>query len=402
VSLKILKLQSLISENGLFADGDWVESKDQDPNGDVRLIQLADIGTGEFIDKSNRFMTMEKAKLLRCTFLEPGDILIARMPDPIGRACIFPGSNMPCVTVVDVCIVRPFSSDVDSRWLMHTINSKKFNNNILNFVTGTTRQRISRGNLAKLEIPVPSLPEQKRIAAILDKADSLRRKNQQAIQLADQFLRAVFLEMFGDPVTNPKGWDESLLSQLCNGKMNNGIFKKNEEYGEGKPVAWVGELFGTHEIIFSEKTNKVTPSAKEIDKYGMNYGDILFCRSSLKLEGIGWSNVYLGKDNEALFECHVIRMPPKLDYINPVFLNFQLRLPGIRRRVFAQAKTVTMTTIDQEGLGKVKVIIPNKELQDKFEKIHRKTIGFVKRFDQQHEADNLFNALSQKAFSGKI
>ncbi|WKJ88533.1 hypothetical protein QZJ86_10885 [Methylomonas montana] len=134
----------------------------------------------------------------------------------------------------------------------------------------------------------------------------------------------------------------------------------------------------------------------------MNYGDILFCRSSLKLEGIGWSNVYLGKDNEALFECHVIRMPPKLDYINPVFLNFQLRLPGIRRRVFAQAKTVTMTTIDQEGLGKVKVIIPNKELQDKFEKIHRKTIGFVKRFDQQHEADNLFNALSQKAFSGKI
>ncbi|MDO8940928.1 MAG: restriction endonuclease subunit S [Methylicorpusculum sp.] len=402
MSLKIRKLQSLISENGLFADGDWVESKDQDPNGEVRLIQLADIGTGEFIDKSNRFMTMEKAKLLRCTFLEPGDILIARMPDPIGRACIFPGSNMPCVTVVDVCIVRPLSSDVDSRWLMHTINSKKFNNNILNFVTGTTRQRISRGNLAKLEIPVPSLPEQKRIAAILDKADSLRRKNQQAIQLADQFLRAVFLDMFGDPVTNPKGWDESLLSQLCNGKMNNGIFKKNEEYGEGKPVAWVGELFGTHEIIFSEKTNKVTPSAKEIDKYGMNYGDILFCRSSLKLKGIGWSNVYLGKDNEALFECHVIRMPPKLDYINPVFLNFQLRLPGIRRRVFAQAKTVTMTTIDQEGLGKVKVIVPDKELQDKFEKIYRKIKGFVNKFDQQREADNLFNSLSQKAFTAEL
>lgn len=177
MSFTIRKFQSLISQEGLFADGDWVESKDQDPDGEVRLVQLADIGAGVFINKSSRFMTMEKAKLLRCTFLEPGDILIARMPDPIGRACIFPGLAMPSVTVVDVCIIRPMSEDVNSRWLMHIINSNKFNNNILQFVTGTTRQRISRSNLAKLDIPVPPIAEQKRIAAILDKADSLRHKN---------------------------------------------------------------------------------------------------------------------------------------------------------------------------------------------------------------------------------
>ena len=208
--------------------------------------------------------------------------------------------------------------------------------------------------------------------------------------------------MFGDPVSNPKGWDEASLSELCVEKMNNGIFKKNEEYGEGVPVAWVGELFGTNQIIFSEKTNKLQPTQKELDKYGMNYGDILFCRSSLKLDGIGWSNVYLGKNNDALFECHLIRMRPKLDYITPVFLNFQLRYPGIRKRVFAQAKTVTMTTIDQEGLGKVKVIVPEKGLQDKFEKIYRKTADSIKKSDRQQEAINLFNSLSQKAFSGEL
>ena len=76
--------------DGLFSDGDWVESKDQDPSGDVRLLQLADIGEGEFRDRSNRFLTAESAGRLNCTFLRPGDVLVARMPDPLGRACRVP------------------------------------------------------------------------------------------------------------------------------------------------------------------------------------------------------------------------------------------------------------------------------------------------------------------------
>ncbi|MFM9597551.1 hypothetical protein ACKI1O_50540, partial [Streptomyces scabiei] len=83
--------QSLAGADGLVSDGDWIESKDQDPEGDVRLIQLMDIGDGEFLDKSKRYLNAEAAARLRCTFLEPGDVLIARMPDPLGRACVFPG-----------------------------------------------------------------------------------------------------------------------------------------------------------------------------------------------------------------------------------------------------------------------------------------------------------------------
>src|ERR1035441_2972954 len=94
-------IPDLVSDDGVFIDGDWVESKDQDPNGDVRLIQLADVGDGAYRDKSDRFMTKAKAEELRCTFLSQGDVLIARMPDPLGRACIFPGDTKPSVTVVD-------------------------------------------------------------------------------------------------------------------------------------------------------------------------------------------------------------------------------------------------------------------------------------------------------------
>jgi type I restriction enzyme S subunit len=84
-------IEEIIDYNtGVFKDGDWVESKDQDPKGEVRLIQLADIGDGEFLNRSNRYMSSMKADKLGCTYLCKGDLLIARMPEPLGRACIFP------------------------------------------------------------------------------------------------------------------------------------------------------------------------------------------------------------------------------------------------------------------------------------------------------------------------
>jgi type I restriction enzyme S subunit len=99
-------IEQLAGTQGLTTDGDWIETKDQDPNGHVRLIQLADIGDGVFRDRSARFLTSEAAHRLNCTFLEKGDLLIARMPDPLGRACIFPGLNQSAITAVDVLIWR--------------------------------------------------------------------------------------------------------------------------------------------------------------------------------------------------------------------------------------------------------------------------------------------------------
>jgi type I restriction enzyme S subunit len=200
-------LGDVVGRNGLIVDGDWVESKDQDPLGDVRLIQLADVGEGIYLDKSSRFLTREKARQLGCTFLKDGDILVARMPDPLGRACLFPGDAKPCVTVVDVCIIRPDPQIADPSWLCRTINSRQVRQRIERFIKGTTRQRISRSNLERVEIPVPSLSEQRRIAAILDKADDLRTKRWAALKQLNGLTQWVFLEMFGDPIRNPHHWE---------------------------------------------------------------------------------------------------------------------------------------------------------------------------------------------------
>ncbi|MDD4886767.1 MAG: restriction endonuclease subunit S [Thiomonas sp.] len=161
-------MPDLVGQQGVFVDGDWVESKDQDPHGEVRLVQLADIGDGRFLNKSNRYLTQVKATELGCTFLEKGDVLIARMPDPLGRACIFPGDKKRAVTVVDVCVVRGKGEGFDHAWLMHFVNSAPFRESIHSLQSGSTRKRISRGNLSTLELPVPPRKEQTRIVAKLE------------------------------------------------------------------------------------------------------------------------------------------------------------------------------------------------------------------------------------------
>lgn len=161
-------ISDFVGKDGVFVDGDWVESKDQDPDGDVRLIQLADIGDGEYRNKSERFLTYEKAIQLGCTFLQKGDVLIARMPGPLGRACIFPGDQKKSVTVVDVAVVRPAANEFDTRWLMYFVNAPAFRSAVASMQSGSTRKRISRGNLSKIALPVPPLDQQKRIVAQIE------------------------------------------------------------------------------------------------------------------------------------------------------------------------------------------------------------------------------------------
>jgi type I restriction enzyme S subunit len=161
-------ISDLIAPQGLFVDGDWVESKDQDPDGEVRLIQLADVGDGAFRDRSSRFLRPDQAERLGCTFLREGDVLVARMPDPLGRACLYPGGKLPAVTAVDVCIIRPANEEVDTRWLMWFLNAPQFRREVAAHQAGTTRKRISRKNLGSLLLPVPPVAEQHHIVAAID------------------------------------------------------------------------------------------------------------------------------------------------------------------------------------------------------------------------------------------
>lgn len=165
---EVAYLTELIATDGVLSDGDWVESKDQDPDGDVRLVQLADVGDAEYRDRSKRFLTSAKAAELRCTFLEIGDLLVARLPEPLGRVCRFPGDSRRCVTVVDVCIIRPGDGSVSPQWLMYVLNSPWVRGRIAVKKAGSGRIRISKKNLTGIPLPIPPWAEQERIADRMD------------------------------------------------------------------------------------------------------------------------------------------------------------------------------------------------------------------------------------------
>nr|WP_302475009.1 restriction endonuclease subunit S [Pseudomonas aeruginosa] len=393
----MIKFSEAISRSGLFSDGDWVESKDQDPEGDVRLIQLADIGVGEFIDKSNRFMTSKRADELRCSYLKAGDILVARMPDPIGRACIFPEDMGRCVTVVDICIVRPDSERIDNRWLMHLINSERFRNQIDRHVTGTTRQRISRGNLAGLEIPLPPLPEQKRIAAILDKADAIRRKRQQAIQLADDFLRAVFLDMFGELVTS-SGYANSQKYKLLELVDYIDYRGKTPEKSEsGIPLITAKNVKSGY---VDDEPREYIPE-ENYDAW-MTRGfprknDVLFTTEA-PLGNVA----LLGEYEKVAIGQRLVALRSK-GKVTHEYLLFLLLHPFIQDLICARSSGSTVKGIRTKELYAIELPVPDMQKQREFSAVYWKSKSLRSNQESAHQLDVLnFSALSQKAFAGQL
>jgi len=158
----------------VFDDGNWIESKDQSPKG-IWLVQTGNIGVIVFRDKEmKRFVSEDTFKRLDCTEIFAGDILISRLPDPIGRACIIPKTAYRMITAVDCTILR-LKKEYEPRYINYLLNAEQTKSQVYQMVTGSSRKRISRKNLATVELSIPTkdgkpdLAEQKQIADNLDK-----------------------------------------------------------------------------------------------------------------------------------------------------------------------------------------------------------------------------------------
>jgi type I restriction enzyme S subunit len=266
--------------------------------------------------------------------------------------------------------------------------------------SGTTFKEVSKGIVERFKIPLPPLEEQRRIAAILDKADGVRRKRKEAIRLTEELLKSTFLEMFGDPVTNPKGWEVKRLGEICT-NFQNGIGKNSEHYGHGSKVANISDLYEWHRFI-PEKYSLLDVTPKEIEKYSLMRGDLLFVRSSVKREGVAVCSVY-DSDEICLFSSFMIRVRPRTDLINPEFLSLMLRTPPMRNRLILGSNTSTITNISQPGLSKIEVVVPPIKTQNLITKVTKNIEESVRcHLQALEQSENLFNSLLQRAFRGEL
>jgi len=262
---------------------------------------------------------------------------------------------------------------------------------------GGSLVRARPAEVGNIEIPLPPLPEQKRIAAILDKADAIRRKRQQAIQLADDFLRAVFLDMFGDPVTNPKGWETFALADVVrkDSIITYGIVQAGEHLDGGVPYIRTGD-FKDGKLVRSGYACTSADIASKFKRSEVAPGDIVYCiRAS-----VGSADVVPAFLAGANLTQGTAKISPAHD-MKAEFLVELLRSAGFRSWIDKNSKGATFKEITLARLREAPVFKPPMFEQEAFIRI--KKIVMERLAEKFQEADvPLFESLSQKAFSGQL
>jgi len=255
---------------------------------------------------------------------------------------------------------------------------------------GATVKGITLDVLKGLEIPLPPLPEQKRIAAILDKADAIRQKRRQAIQLADDFLRGVFLDMFGDPATNPKGWPVYKMSEVIDFKGGSQPPKETFEYEEKEGYVRLVQIrdFRTDKFKTYIPLHLARRRFEVDDVMIGRYGPPVF----QILRGLS------GSYNVALMKA-----VPK-GGVTKDFVYRLLQLPTYQDAVISNSeRTAGQSGVNLDLLNSLDVPLPPVDVQISMSQKNRKTEGFIRKLRLQLEdAEQLFSSLSQSAFSGNL
>ena len=180
-----------------FTDGNWIEAKDQSSSG-IRLIQTGNVGLGEYIDKPNnkKWISEETFERLNCEEVFAGDILISRLPEPAGRACIVPNLGTKMITAVDCTIVRTVNQ-INSKFLLQYFSLQSYFDKVNTCLAGGTRQRISRSNLDSFDIMVPrKYEEQEAIGNSLYNLDHLITLYQHKLELLAHYKKGLLQQMF--------------------------------------------------------------------------------------------------------------------------------------------------------------------------------------------------------------
>ncbi|KXQ53387.1 restriction endonuclease [Escherichia coli] len=335
---------------------------------------------GNYIDK-------DILENLKAKTIPKGTIVFAKIGEAIKQ-------NFRAVTSVEMVIdnnvmgLVPDNNIVDTNYLFYFMRSL----DLYQFCGATTIPALRKSMLENIQIPLPPLSEQKRIAAILDKADGIRQKREQAIKLADDFLRAKFLEMFGTPANNIHRFPTGKIRDLVDSVNYGTSAKASIDSGE-YPILRMGNITYQGGWDFTD-LKYLDLSVKEKDKFLVKEGDLLFNRTNSK-ELVGKTAVY--EENRPMaFAGYLIRVRP-----NPIGNNYYISgyLNSIHGKITLMnmcKSIVGMANINAQELQNIEILIPPKHLQDEYEIIYKKIKKGLSIYDKsamqlQLLASNLSN-----------
>lgn len=366
---------------------------------DVPWVTPKDVSklNSPILEDSPEYISNKGFKKCAAFMLPKGSVLVTSRA-PIGNVAIA-GKNM--------CTNQGFKSlipneNVDGLYLYYCMLARSANLQALG--NGATFKEVSKKIVEEFEIPLPPLAEQKRIAAILDKADAIRRQRQQAIKLADDFLRSVFLDMFGDPIANNKKWVVTSLGTLApnKGDMVDGPFGSSVdtktdyiEHGEipvirTKNISLSGE-FISNDLKFMTRDKYLT-----IFRSNVIPGDIVLT----KVGTIGNVCIFPEQYKEAVLSTTgSCRIRIDESNINKTYLFYFLKY--YRPKMHEIASAGVQPFLNMKHIKGFQVPMPDRELQNKFETLVQKLAASQKILNKASKK-KLFESLSQKAFAGEL
>lgn len=288
--------------------------------------------------------------------------------------------------------IRPKDGKLDIKYLSYFISSKKYH--LTSLGTGSTFLAIRRNDLDSLPIPLPPLEEQRRIAAILDKADAIRRKRAETLRLADDFLKAAFFDMFGDPVANPKDWKTDHFGNV--GELDRG---RSRHRPRNAPEL----LGGPYPLI---QTGDVANSDGYIRSYTQTYSELGLAQS--KMWPVGTLCITIAANIaktailtiEACFPDSVVGFRPngkvRTEYI-------QYWMSFLQKILEENAPESAQKNINLEILRALEVPIPPSSLQDTFVRLVQTTeVNKDKMRASAQDSNDLFGSLVHRAFRGEL
>ena len=311
---------------------------------------------------------VDKSKVSDEQYLKCGDILICASSGSknlVGKAANI-RFDMECTFGAFCKVVRPKEGFSD--YLSVYFQSPIYRRKISEVAIGANINNIRNEHIDELDIPVFSNDEQASIVKKMYLIQEVISNRKAELEKLDNLIKARFVEMFGDPQVNPFGWGVVNISEVVGGKVSNGFFAKRDDYVDDGNVSILGVANIVNRMYSKvDELPKTNVDDKDIEKFEVRYGDMLFCRSSLVAEGIGKASIIPENvQDNVLFECHVIRLPLDLNKCVPEFMQTLSTTDFFRNQVIAQSKTATMTTIGQDGILKTDIILPPVDKQREF------------------------------------
>lgn len=341
------------------------------------------------------FITEASFQALGSGKVQKGDILYC-LRGSLGKTAVITFED--AAAIASSLVIIRCSDDVDVRFIHRYLACPLGQGEISRFNNGSSQPNLSATSVKEYEIPLPPLSEQKRIADILDKADAIRRKREEGIRLTEELLRSTFLEMFGDPAMNPKGWPQLPFPEVCDSRLGKMLDANKQTGNYCKPymrnfnVQWGRlDLSSVFEMDFRQV---------ERDEFRLKKGDVLICEGGA---GVGQTAIWNDELPECYFQKSLHRVRPKPQKATPQYVSMLMWFMMRSRDILGAISSATIPHLTGEKLKTIKIPTPPYELQKRYEKAAYALIALsANQKEGASEAKALFDSLVQRAFRGEL